>query len=161
MGCTEENCEVKRRWIRNILFYEKEVKNFYLLRERIAPLPAETAAQIEKDVGRTFLSKTLTKTKINLVQSETERYNLLDTLRQVLRLYAGSDPQVGYVQGMNMVAAPIVLHMKEVAASFIYFKEVMTYGKLRMFFVEDFENIKQEVREKFRRLLRFHNAELY
>jgi hypothetical protein len=45
---------------------------------------------------------------------------------------------VGYVQGMNMVAAPIVIHMREVNAAFIYFKEVMTYGKLRLFFLDDF-----------------------
>lgn len=76
------------------------------------------------------------------MQSDTEKYNLVEILRQVLRLYAVYDPEVGYVQGMNMVAAPVVMHMKEVNAAFVYFKEVMTYGKLRMFFVEDFENIK-------------------
>lgn len=91
------------------------------------------------------------------MQSEVEKYNLVDILRQVLKLYAIFDPEVGYVQGMNMVAAPIVMHMKEVKAAFIYFKEVMTYGKLRLFFVEEFENIKQEVREKLPKLLRFHN----
>jgi hypothetical protein len=69
VGCFEEACEVKRRWIRSILFYEKEVKNLYLLRERRGPLPAETAAQIDKDIGRTFPPRTLTKTKINVVQS--------------------------------------------------------------------------------------------
>jgi hypothetical protein len=56
----------------------------------------------------------------------------------VLKLYAAYDSEVGYVQGMNMVAAPIVIHMREVNAAFIYFKEVMTYGKLRLFFLEDF-----------------------
>jgi hypothetical protein len=80
------------------------------------------------------------------MQSDVEKYNLIDIIRQVLRLYAVYDPEVGYVQGMNLVAAPIVMHMKEINASFVYFKEVMTYGKLRLFFVEDFENIKHEVR---------------
>ena len=96
-----------------------------------------------------------------MIQSEVEKYDHIETLRQVLRLYAIYDSEVGYVQGMNMVAAPIVMHMRDMTASFIYFKEVMTYGKLRLFFIEDFSGIKQEVREKFRKLLRFHNIELY
>ena len=75
----------------------------------------------------------------------------------MLRLYASHDPEVGYVQGMNLVAAPIVFHMKDVNSAFIYFKEVMNYGKLRLFFLDNFENIKQEVREKFKKLLRFYN----
>lgn len=112
-------------------------------------------------MGRTFPSRTLTKTKINVIQSEVEKYDHIETLRQLLRLYAVYDSEVGYVQGMNMVAAPIVMHMRDMTASFIYFKEVMTYGKLRLFFIEDFSGIKQEVREKFRKLLRFHNIELY
>ncbi len=124
-------------------------------------MQSETATQIEKDVGRTFPSRTLTKTKINVIQSEVEKYDLIETLRQVLRLYAVYDSEVGYVQGMNMVAAPIVIHMRDLAPSFIYFKEVMTYGKLRLFFVEDFSGIKQEVCDKFRKLLRFYNIELY
>ena len=56
------------------------------------------------------------------MQSDVEKYNLVEILRQVLRLYAVYDPEVGYVQGMNMVAAPIVMHMKEINASFVYFK---------------------------------------
>lgn len=44
---------------------------------------------------------------------------------------------------MNLVAAAIVFHMKDVNPAFIYFKEVMNYGKLRMFFLDNFENIKQ------------------
>lgn len=58
---------------------------------------------------------------------------------------------------MNLVAAAIVFHMKEVNSAFIYFKEIMNYGKLRMFFLDNFDNIKQEVREKFKKLLRFYN----
>jgi hypothetical protein len=44
---------------------------------------------------------------------------------------------------MNLLAAPIVFHMKEANSAFIYFKEVMNYGKLRLFYVDNFDNIKQ------------------
>jgi hypothetical protein len=48
-----------------------------LLRERRTKLPQETASQIEKDINRTFPPRTVTKTKINVVQSEVEKYDLL------------------------------------------------------------------------------------
>ena len=92
---------------------------------------------------RTYSKNVVYNTKINLIQNEVDKYNLIDVLRNVLKLYAAYDQEVGYVQGMNLLAAPIVFHMKEVNAAFIYFKEVMNYGTLRLFYTENFETIKQ------------------
>jgi len=76
-------------------------------------------------------------------QSSTERYNLIENLRMVLRLYAVYDPAIGYVQGMNLMASAILLHMKEVNPSFVYLKEVMNYGKLRDFYLQNFDFLKE------------------
>lgn len=37
-----------------------------------------------------------------------------DSLREVLLGYARIDPEVGYVQGMNFIAAGLVYHAKSV-----------------------------------------------
>ena len=51
-------------------------------------------------------------------------------------MYSVYDKEVGYVQGLNLVAAAIVIHMKDAESAFIYLKEVMNYGKLRVLYIE-------------------------
>ena len=62
---------------------------------------------------------------------------------------------------MNLVAAQIVVHMKEVNYSYIYFKEVMNYGKLREFYLSDFMYLKKEVNFVLKKQLRYYNFQLY
>ena len=45
-GCLEDNCAIKRKWVRKISFYEKELKNARLLREKIGFCPEEVQGQI-------------------------------------------------------------------------------------------------------------------
>ena len=45
-GCLEDNCAIKRKWVRKISFYEKELKNARLLREKIGLCPEEVQGQI-------------------------------------------------------------------------------------------------------------------
>ena len=66
---------------------------------------------------------------------------MIDCLRDVLKLYAVFDEEVGYVQGMNLVCGAVVMHMKEVNSSWVVFRELMFYGKLREFYVDDFEGL--------------------
>lgn len=64
-----------------------------LLRERGEVCAGEVAEQIDKDVTRTYPSNVLTKTKILVSQSGLggDKFNLVDILRTVLRLYAVFD----------------------------------------------------------------------
>lgn len=87
----------------------------------------------------------ITKTKLNISQNLNDKYNLIDNLKQVLRLYSVLDQEMGYVQGMNLIAGIIILHLKDINSSFIFFKEIMYYGKLRQFYIDDFKLLKQEV----------------
>ena len=45
------------------------------------------------------------------------------------------------MQGMNLVCGAVVMHMKEVNSSWVVFRELMFYGKLREFYVDDFEGL--------------------
>ena len=41
-------------------------------------------------------------------------------LRTVLKMVSHSDPDVGYVQGMNLYMAVVVSHVKEIGYSFVF-----------------------------------------
>uniref|UniRef100_A0A7S0JJZ5 Rab-GAP TBC domain-containing protein n=1 Tax=Calcidiscus leptoporus TaxID=127549 RepID=A0A7S0JJZ5_9EUKA len=67
----------------------------------------ETSRQIEKDLHRTFGSVR----GVRVPQSE-----VLPSLRKVLRAYAFHNPEIGYCQSMNFVAAVLLLVVDEEAA---------------------------------------------
>jgi hypothetical protein len=67
---------------------------------RAQPLPADAAADIDKDLDRTFPST---------VQFDDEEGQ--QQLRRVLRAYAAYDPDVGYCQGMNFLAALLLMYL--------------------------------------------------
>ncbi len=46
-------------------------------------------------------------------------------LREVLRQYSVYDPQVGYVQGMNLIVGAILYHMKNAELTFWAFVDLM------------------------------------
>ena len=59
----------------------------------------ETESQIKKDLNRTFQ-------KIDLFESKTMRNKLM----RILKNLVAYDPCNGYTQGMNFIAAALVLH---------------------------------------------------
>jgi len=70
-------------------------------------IPIDTSRQIEKDLHRTFGSVR----GVRLSQSEA-----MPSLRNVLRAYALHNPDVGYCQSMNFVAAVLLLVVDEEGA---------------------------------------------
>jgi hypothetical protein len=74
------------------------------------------------DVARSFPEKNSSKGKLTLYHATTEKNNLIEILRTVLKMLATSDPDVGYVQGMNLFIAVIVSHAKEVQLSYMFVK---------------------------------------
>jgi hypothetical protein len=69
-------------------------------RFRQMTLPEATLIQIEKDLPRTFSDNAV-------LSDRTEQ------LRRLLRAYAAYDPEVGYCQSLNYLAAILMLHMDE------------------------------------------------
>lgn len=63
-------------------------------------------------------------------------------LKIVLKMLWIDDPEVGYVQGMNLYAAVIVSHIKDINRSFIFIKEIMKYGQFRKLYIDNFEGLK-------------------
>lgn len=69
-----------------------EVQNLY-------PIPKSTQDQITKDI---------TRTQPNSKAFQGEQYQ--SALYECLMAYARIDPQVGYVQGMNIVCSILLYH---------------------------------------------------
>lgn len=118
-----------------------------ILRESSQSCPLEVESQIDKDVTRTFAPNVVTRTKLTVSQSvnSTDKLNLLECIRGTLKLYASVDPEIGYVQGMNLLCGAVAFHMKDVNNCFIFFKEIMYYGKLREFYLDNFSLLSQEL----------------
>lgn len=83
------------------------------------------------------------KTKLTVYHAGSEKISMLESLKKVLKLYAVYDEAISYIQGINLIAASIIVHVKEVEASFIILKELMNYGKLRNFYLNDFAFLKK------------------
>lgn len=63
-------------------------------------------------------------------------------LKTVLKMVSISDPDVGYVQGMNLFMAVVVSHIKEVGYSYVFVKEIMRYGNMRNMYINGFKKLK-------------------
>ena len=84
--------------------------------------------QIEKDLARTFPN-------CPTFSSNPEFRN---KLRNILIAYSIYDHEVGYVQGMNVVAAVLLYHVKEEDKSFWTLVELMDEQELRMIYLAGF-----------------------
>lgn len=93
--------------------------------------------------------------------NSAEKLNLHECIRGTLKLYATVDPEVGYVQGMNLLCGAVAFHMKDINNCFIFFKEVMLYGKLREFYLDNFSSVVQELEDLLHRQLKLLNLSLY
>lgn len=79
----------------------------------------------------------------------------------MLKLYAVYDEAISYIQGINLIAVSIITHVKEVEASFIILKELMNYGKMRNYYLNDFALLKKEATVFFHNHLKNSIYELY
>ena len=57
----------------------------------------------------------LPRTKLTLFHVNSEKNNIYESLRMVLRMYTLFDEDLGYFQGMNMVAGVVVSHVKDIS----------------------------------------------
>lgn len=85
---------------------------------------AEIATQVEKDIKRTFS---------NVPTFTTDRFRSM--LRSILLNYSKYDREVLYVQGMNVVVAGLLYHIKEEEATFWVFCKIMEKIQVRTLFL--------------------------
>ena len=114
-GCWDSHCPTRKKWLSNIILLANECKNLQELRESPALryMSASTLEQIRKDVPRSFPDNMFPKTKITIYHAGSEKNSIFEALRTVLQLYSAFDKEVGYVQGINLIAGAIVIHMKD------------------------------------------------
>lgn len=63
-------------------------------------------------------------------------------LRKVLVAYSIYDMEMGYVQGVNMIAGVLLYHIKNESLTFWALVEMMEYQELRMVYLHGFEHLR-------------------
>lgn len=122
-GCT---CQPKCLWTEHWLALCKNPKRYQsILKYNV---PSGTSEQIKRDLLRT-------QPKAKTFQSE--RY--LCMLEDTLMAYAGYDREVGYVQGMNIIASVLIYHASTTSESFSNFVYLMADRRFRDIYLKDFE----------------------
>jgi hypothetical protein len=97
--------------------------------------------QIEKDIPRTQINNKFLSSSINKQR-----------LREVLRNYAKIDPDVGYVQGMNIIASIIIYHSVCSATGYEVFLHLMQSAGLRKIYLNDLGYVKDISKSLFAEL---------
>mmetsp|Transcript_31029 Transcript_31029/g.38327 ORF Transcript_31029/g.38327 Transcript_31029/m.38327 type:complete len:311 (-) Transcript_31029:1362-2294(-) len=114
-------------------------------------LDEETEEQIEKDLPRTFPSLTYFADP-----------DVTNSMRRVLRAVANQLPDVGYVQGMNIMVGYIFLHVKTETEAFELLMDMMLHPRynLRAVLLEGLPNLIP-FSEALETLVKETDAELY
>jgi hypothetical protein len=60
----------------------------------------------------------------------------------VLVTYSVYDPQIGYVQGINMIAGVLLYHIKNTELAFWALADMMDDQELRQLYLEGFDALK-------------------
>ena len=106
-------------------------------------------SQIEKDLRRT---------QPNSATFQNILY--LSKLKETLLTYHQIDPEVGYMQGMNIVASIVVYHSRSVSESVEVFAMVMRKCNLREIYIEELSHARKHC-HKIMILLRNKCNDLY
>mmetsp|Transcript_17044 Transcript_17044/g.19392 ORF Transcript_17044/g.19392 Transcript_17044/m.19392 type:complete len:374 (+) Transcript_17044:231-1352(+) len=114
-------------------------------------LDEETFEQIEKDLPRTFPSL-----------AYFEDPDVVNSMRRVLTATANQLPDVGYVQGMNIIVGYITLHVKTETEAFELLMEMMLHPKynLRSLFLEGLPGLI-EFCQALEKIVKETDSELY
>ena len=66
-------------------------------------------------------------------------------LKKVLVAYSIYDVDLGYVQGLNMIAGVLLYHIKNAEQTFWALVETMEYQELRLLYLDQFKLLKQHI----------------
>ena len=88
--------------------------------------------QVSKDINRTYPQ--------NPTFSKNPKFRHM--LREVLLTYSVYDPELGYVQGVNLIAAILLYHIKSGEETFWALVDLMEQQELRMIYVGNLEHLR-------------------
>lgn len=104
----------------------EQERSFEFLTDTHKASQHKTIQQIEKDIYRTYSSTPTFQNPFYISQ-----------LKELLVYYSKLDEEVGYVQGMNMIAACIVYHSTNFSDSLILMHSLMKSHNLRSIYLKD------------------------
>ncbi|KAF2401251.1 TBC-domain-containing protein [Trichodelitschia bisporula] len=99
---------------------------FAALSSSSAPLPAHTETEIEADISRTMGNNVYFRAGAGAAK-----------LRRVLRAYARFDPAIGYSQGLNVIAANLLLMVPEAEDAFWLLVALIEHVLPRAYYAAD------------------------
>jgi len=124
-------CRWRKQWTKNQCKNDYETFN-KILRENPKE---EHYVQIEKDLLRTY-------PECPTFASNVYYHGML---KKVLVAYSIYDVDLGYVQGLNMIAGVLLYHIKNPEQTFWALVETMEYQELRMIYLNQFKELKQHI----------------
>lgn len=90
---------------------------------------ADAEVQIEKDAKRT---------QPEVATFTTVKYQTM--LKEILANYSKYDPEIGYVQGMNVILSGLLYHIKEEEPTFWVFAKLMKRLEIRTLYLKSISN---------------------
>lgn len=147
--CESQNCEVRKQWVR-------------MLRDNFRPDPDEEQQNEAPRPVLVQILQDLPRTCQDLFGADTAgQARFFKTLCRVLVAYARRDPEVEYVQGMNLVAACIVNHLKEPRLSYRMLEHLMIEHRLNEVYKEGFSELRRHCDEAFHRYAKRISPDIY
>lgn len=146
-GCTcSSPCKFKLQCTK---MHQKSDMLAYLKLKDVPPSP-QYLNQIDKDLHRTYqYSATFSKNRL-----------FREMLREVLVAYSVYDLELGYVQGINNIAAVLLFHIKNAEQTFWALVELMEYQQLRMIYLGKLEYLEEHCK-RIKKLVEERFADLY
>ena len=136
---------------RNSLKKSKNINN----NEESGDLSSSLSISTKKIYSK-YIKQTLDKEKsINLIDLDIERTfpsmgvfkkesQLGENLKEILRIFVVSRPDIGYVQGLSYIAGTLLLHMDKFQA-FVCFMNIILSPNILPFYLLDEKNIKKRL----------------
>jgi hypothetical protein len=147
-------CNNGFQWIKNcftVYDFAKNMETYNQLVEISSNneiVSQETENQIQKDLMRTFQ-------KIELFASDNMKMKLM----RILKALVAYDPCSGYTQGMNFIAAALVLHCEE-SVTFWLCTGMLEKYEIRDLYSKEFHDMYKHI-NKFTALLQQHLPNIY
>ena len=110
----------------------------------------EEEHRIQKDVTRTFTNYPMTENKVDH-SWDTEKGQSM--LFNVLLAFANYDTQIGYVQGLNYVAAMLLMHIQDEEKTFWCLTYLLNRKNWRRIYTEDMPKLMELIDEVEQKLI--------
>ena len=103
----------------------------------------EDEHRIQKDVTRTFTNYPVMSGEEENVENKWNTKDAMDQLFNILLAYANYDTQVGYVQGLNYIAAMLLMHIQDEERVFWCLVFILNRNQWRSIYMEEMPKLME------------------